>query len=29
MKSPIGPDIVNKLPVVGSPAISPDRSVVA
>ena len=29
MTSPIGPDIVNKLGVVASPAISPDGSVVA
>ncbi|MCY3733759.1 MAG: S9 family peptidase [Chloroflexi bacterium] len=29
MKSPIGPDIVNQLPGVGSPAISPDASTVA
>ena len=29
MKSPISPDIVNQLPVVASPAISPDQSVVA
>ncbi len=29
MKSPISPDIVNQLPGVGSPAISPDGSVVA
>ena len=29
MKSPITPDIVNQLPAVGSPAVSPDGSVVA